>query len=143
MKVSQTQTNFKILILLIAFTFSACSKKNDPTINGKKYADARGTYVTVSNADWYLTTQGSGGTVNLKVSGATNADKITITTYGDGLNSDINMSMGSNGQFTQDIPVSFSATSRSTSTFQQSTTLKAYRGTDILVVTLNSGNLSY
>jgi hypothetical protein len=137
------QSYFKILILLIAFTFSACSKKDAPAISGTKYTDARGTYVTVSNADWYLTTQGSGGMVNLKVSGATNADKITVTTYGDGLYSDINMSVGSNGQFTQDVTISFSATSRSTSTFQQSTTLKAYRGTDTLVVTLKSGNLSY
>jgi hypothetical protein len=138
------QTFLRLSIVIIALFLNSC-KKNTDAINpgSQRYSDANGTYLTTNTVTWYLTTEGSGGTVHVKLSGVTNADKITITTHGDGLNSDIPIALTSNGQFTEDIAVSFSAASRSIAPFQESTVLKAYKGSDVLSVTLNSGNLQY
>jgi hypothetical protein len=138
------QTSFILSAVVIALFFTSCKKSNEGVSPGsQKHSDAKGTYITTDAVKWYLTREGSGGTVHIKLSGATNADKITITTNGDGLNSDIPISITSNGQFAEDIPVSFSAGSRATAPFQESTVLTAYKGSDTLVVTLNSGSLQY
>jgi len=134
-----------ILPAVVATLFLNSCKKEVPAVNpgAQKYSDVRGTYITTNAVTWYLTTEGSGGTVHVKLAGVTNAEKITVTTYGDGLNSEIPMTMSGDGSFTEDIPVSFSATSRATGPFQESTVLKAYKGSDVFSVTLNSGNLQY
>jgi len=131
---------FIITGLLLAF--AGCKKSNDLSANGQIYTDAKGTKVIVNTANWYLTRQGNGGTVNLKLSGTTNADRITITTYGDGLASDYGVKI-TGGQFNADAGISFSVTAVPAGTFQSSTTLKAFRGTDTLVTKLNSGDLHY
>lgn len=130
------------LILLISLFFAAC-KKNDPVITGKKYNDAKGTYIAIDSTRWYLTTLGNGGEVHVKISGSTNADKLVITTYGDGVNMDNNITIGSNRQFIEDTGMSFSVTARQTDTFQENARLTAYKGTDTLKITLASGNLHY
>ena len=136
----ELKTNFKLTILLAVLLFTAC-KKND-AVAAKTYSDASGTYVVLSTPDWYLTRQGNGCTVNLKLAGGTNADRVTITTAGDGLQEDYNIGM-QNSQFNEAVGISFSATAVPSGTFQESTTLKAYKGNDILVVTLASGDLHY
>jgi hypothetical protein len=138
------QTSFIVSAVVIALFFTSCKKSNEGVSPGsQKYSDAKGTDITTDAVKWYLTTEGNGGTVHIKFSGTTNADKITITTNGDGLSSDIPITITSSGQFTEDIPVSFSAAARATAPFQESTVLKAYKERDILSVTLNSGNLQY
>lgn len=136
-------TSPKILILLIAILFAACTKNNDPAPAGKIYNDAKGTYVAVSNASWYLTTQGNGGEVHLKVAGTTNADKLLITAYGDGVQTGVNIAIGANHQFTEDVVMSFSATSRQTGAFRENAILTAYKESDTLKATLASGDLHY
>jgi len=138
------QTGFILPAVIIVLFISSCKKGSEGVAPGsQKYSDAKGTYVTTNSLSWYLTKEGNGGTVHVKFTGVTNADRITITTYGDGLDSEIPITLIGNSQFNEDIPVSFSAASRSTSAFQESTVLKAYKGSDVLSVTLNSGNLQY
>jgi len=138
------QTGFLLSFIIIALFFTSCKKSGESVAPGsQKYSDAKGTYLTTNSVSWYLTKEGSGGTVHVKFAGITNADRITITTYGDGLDSEIPVTLTGSGQFTEDLPVSFSATSRATSAFQESVVLKVYKGSDILSVTLNSGNLQY
>jgi hypothetical protein len=131
-------------ILLISLFFAACKKDNN-SVNNKtpaKYTDANGTFVVLSTADWFTTLQGSSGTVNLNISGNTNADKITVTTYGDGLISEY--PVGTTNQYFNNANIGISFTQSADKTlFQQSTTLQAIKGTDTLKVTLASGNLQY
>ncbi|MFI5139672.1 MAG: hypothetical protein ACHQIM_17760 [Sphingobacteriales bacterium] len=131
-------------ILLISLFFAAC-KKDNSNVNDKapaKYTDANGTFVVLKTTDWFTTVQGSSGTVNLNISGNTNADKITITTYGDGLISDYPINTTNESFNNANIGISFTQSAGKT-LFQQSTTLKAIKGTDTLKVTLASGNLQY
>jgi hypothetical protein len=131
-----------LVVLLFGVSFSAC-KKSDPVVAGKKYSDAKGTYIAIDSARWYLIKEGSGGEVHFKASGTTNANKLTITTSGDGLLTDINIPVGTDQRFSQDVVMSFSVTARQTDNFQESAVLTAYKGSDTLKVVLPSGNLHY
>ena len=124
----------RIIILFVIIAFASCSKKEDnipATLN-------------ITNSQWYLTrTNYGGGMVNLKIEGSTNGDKVTIRTHGDGVNSDLNVELDSEKNFYKDVVISFTATSVPTTEFEVSTKVMAYKGTDTLVVTLNSGILKY
>ena len=131
-----------LVVLLFGVSFAAC-KKNDPVVAGKKYSDAKGTYIAIDSARWYLTKEGSGGEVHFKAFGTTNADKLVITTSGDGLQTDINIPIGTGQYFGQDVVMSFSVTARQTDNFQENAVLTAYKGSDTLKAVLPSGNLHY
>jgi hypothetical protein len=81
--------------------------------------------------------------VNLKIAGSTNSDKVTVRTYGDGVVSDENVELDSKKNFNEDIVISFTATSVPSGEFEVNTKVMAYKGTDTLVVPLNSGKLKY
>ena len=74
----------KIIFLFIIIGFTSCSKREEATIN-------------ITNSQWYLTrnTAIPAGTVNLKVAGSTNGDKVTVRTYGDGVIFDENVELDS------------------------------------------------
>jgi len=118
--------------MIIAFT--SCSKKEDNTP----------ATLNINYFQWYLTrTNYGGGMVNLKIEGSTNGDKVTIRTHGDGVNSDVNVELDSRKNFNDDIIISFTVTSVPSTEFEVSTKVMAYKGTDTLGVTLNSGKLKY
>jgi hypothetical protein len=124
----------KIIFLLLIIGFSSCSRKDDN----------RDTTLDITNSQWYLTrTNYGGGLVNLKIAGSTNGDKVTVRTYGDGELSDENVELDSKGDFNKNIVISFTATSVPSGEFEVSTKVMAYKGTDTLVVPLNSGRLKY
>jgi hypothetical protein len=124
----------KIIFLLVIIVFASCSKKEDNS----------DIILSITNSQWYLTrTNYSGGVVNLKIEGSTNSDKVTIRTYGDGVVSDENVELDSKKNFNKDIVISFTATSVPSGEFEVSTKVMAYKGTDTLVVPLNSGKLKY
>ncbi len=127
-----------LAILLLLFLVAAC-KKDDT--DGQRVTD-KGVYVMLDNSKWYLTRQGNGGSVSVKLNGTTNADKVTIVTVGDGLAGEYNLPLSS-GKFNGDVGISFTATSVPAGVFHESTVLKAYKGTDTLKLTLNSGDLQY
>ena len=122
----------KIIFLLIIIGFTSCSKREDATLN-------------ITNSQWYLTrnTTIPAGSVNLKVAGSTNGDKVTIRTYGDGVVSDENVELDSKKNFNADIIICFFATSVPSGEFEIGTKIMAYKGSDTLVVPLNSGILKY
>ena len=124
----------KIIFLLAIIAFTSCSKKEDNTP----------ATLNINYSQWYLTrTNYGGGMVNLKIEGSTNGDKVTISTHGDGVNSDVNIELDSRKNFNDDIIISFTATSVPSTEFEVSTKVMAYKGTDTLRVTLNSGKLKY
>src|SRR5665213_962149 len=131
-----------LLVLLFGLSFAAC-KKSDMVVTGKKYSDARGTYIAIDSSRWYLIKLGSGGEVHFKASGTTNADKLVITTSGDGLMTDVNIPVGTDQRFSKDAVMTFSVTARQTDNFQENSVLTAYKGNDTLKVVLPSGNLHY
>jgi hypothetical protein len=139
MQCKLTLINFSVMALL---ALTSCKKDDhlDPGTN--KHSDAKGTYLNESTT-WYLTREGSGGTVHVKFSGKTNADSVKIVTAGDGLASEVKITLSSMKTFSEDVPVSFSHGAVQTGTFTSSATLKAYKEGDILIVTLKSGSLSY
>jgi hypothetical protein len=124
----------KIIFLLLFIGFASCNKNNDNPH----------TTLNITTSQWYLTrTNYGGGFVNLKIAGSTNGDKVTVRTYGDGLISDENVELDSKKNFNKDITISFTATSVPSGEFEVSTKVVANKGTDTLVVPLNSGKLKY
>jgi hypothetical protein len=124
----------KIIFLFVIIAFAFCSKKED-----NSPATLR-----ITNTQWYLTrTNYGGGMVNLKIEGSTNGEKVTIRTHGDGVNSDENVELDPRKNFNKDVVISFTATSVPSTEFEVSTKVMAYKGTDTLVVPLNSGKLKY
>jgi hypothetical protein len=120
-----------IIFLLVIIGFASCLKRDDATLS-------------ISNSQWYLTRNIlGGGEVNLKISGSTNGDKVTVRTYGDGVIFDENVELDSKKNFNNDIGISFTATSVPSGEFEMSTKVMAYKGSDTLVVYLKSGKLEY
>jgi len=79
-------------------------------------------------------------------SSSTNADKVTVRTYGDGVITDQNIVLDSKKSFNRDtVTVSFTHFSGvpPSGEFERNTIVKAIKGTDTLIVILNSGKLKY
>lgn len=135
-------TLFTLAIAAMMAVTASCKKDDNAPAGTTKHTDGAGTYLNEKNT-FYLTREGSGGTIHVKFSGNTNADSIKYQTAGDGLISDIKVQLGSDKTFNEDTAISFTATSVPSGTFTAALTLKAYKGKDVLTVTLQSGNLSY
>jgi hypothetical protein len=139
---------FKTILLLalcFATLFSACTKTAGTSPTVEKYTSNKGTTINLSTSQWYVTrfTTGGGGTVNLKLEGTTNADRIILKTHGDGLISDYELPLTTGKKFSADAGISFTATSVPAGNFTASTQLIAYKGSDVFVVDLVSGELHY
>jgi hypothetical protein len=132
---------FTSLLLVVI----ACSKSTDTP---KVYTNAKGTSITFTTDAWSAAKTSAGiGTVNLKIAGSTNGERVTITTYGDlssGLISDDIVKLDSKSNFDESVLISSKSTDVSTTiAFKASTDIKVYRGSDVFIVTLSSGNLTY
>lgn len=132
--------NYLLVTCLLALI--SCSKNNDIAPAGS-YTDSKGTWIDVESTQWYLTRLGNGGEIHVKLNGTTNADRIAIRTSGDGLLTDNLLTIAREKNFSTDVVNSFSVTAVPAGSFVSSTKLVAYRGSDTLVVTLNSGSLKY
>jgi len=134
-----------VYFVLLIFVFASCSKKEvNSDIIQSTTKDTSKITLNITDTLWYLTRNGiGGGNVNLKIAGSTNGDKVTIRTYGDGRRSDLNVELDSKKKFNKDIVISFTATSVPSGEFEVGTKVMAYKGTDTLVVPLNSGKLKY
>ena len=80
------------------------------------------------------------------MTGSTNADKVTVRNYGDGLISDQNIALDSHKGFSNDtVVITFSHFSgvAPSEEFERSTIIRAYKGSDTLTVKMNSGKLRY
>ena len=120
-----------LYLILMLFVFTSCVKNEDPI-------------VTITSSEWYLERiYDNGGSVHLKIMGASNADKVTIKTFGDGDISDRTLELNSKKQFDEDIIISFSITAVPSYEFVINTELKAYKNNSMLQVPLTSGKLKY
>jgi hypothetical protein len=119
-----------IYLILIFFALTSCTKNDDPTIE-------------LTREEWYTVRMNNGGSVRLIIEGTTNADKVTVTTYGDGLISDHEIDIKLN-HFKADVGISFIVTSMPlTGEFVSSTELKIYKETKMITLALTSDTLKY
>lgn len=138
------------LLMILSVLLASCIKDGNKG-PGAAYVDLNGTSLILLNAQWISSTKSyseGGGFwfLSLVLSGSTNADKVTVETYGDGVIGEQNISLDSQKYFSNDtIGISFShySTTPPSGEFSMSTTIKACKGLDTLKVTLNSGNLKY
>ncbi|TFF33816.1 hypothetical protein [Mucilaginibacter psychrotolerans] len=137
--------NTFMLALSVVALLSACTKTEGTGPTVAKYTSPKGTTINLTTSNWYVTrfTTGGGGAVNLKLEGTTNADKIILKTHGDGLISDNELPLTTGKKFSTDAGISFTATSVPAGNFTASTQLIAYKGSDVFVVDLVSGELHY
>lgn len=120
--------------LLLVGVSLACSKE----------ADQNKPAITITNSQWYLDEfLYGGGTVNLKISGSTDGEKLTVRTFGDGVVSDENVELDAHKNFNKDIVIRFFITTVPGGEFEVATKVMAFRGADTTVITLNSGKLKY
>ena len=129
-----------ILFLFIGFAFASCKKAEDNSPPN----------ISVTSSNWFTTTSGNltdglFGNVFLSISGTTNADILTIESYGDGDINETPLLLDSNNNFNDTIGISFTffGSTVPTGEFESSTKIKAIKGNDTLVVTLNSGKLKF
>ena len=129
-----------ILFLSVVLTIASCEKAEDNSPPN----------LSVTSSDWFTTTTGNltdgfFGNVYLSISGATNADNVTIETYGDGEISEHSLLLDSNNNFNDTICISFIHFSHTipTGEMESNTKIKAIKSNDTLVVTLNSSKITF
>jgi hypothetical protein len=141
----------RTIILFMSFTlvFASCKKDDNPD-SSKVNNDLTKPSISLTYTKWFTTTfvypNNSFGCVFLSIAGSTNADKVTIETYGDGVIGDLDLILDSHKNFKNDsIGISFMHYSGTlpTDEFESSTIIKAIKGSETLVVKLNSGKLKY
>ena len=120
-----------IYLILLIVAITSCTKNDDPTIK-------------LTREDWYTVKLNKGGSVRLNLEGTTNADKITVTTFGDGLISDQELDINMFNHFKADVGISFIVTSKPlTGKFVSHTELKIYKNTNMTTLALTSDSLTY
>jgi len=145
---------FLIPYICILMAFVSCTTKDEVSTDFTRnandstcvYTTAKGTTLRITNSVWFTTTTNSNsfGQVNLALTGTTNADKISIMTYGDGVSGERGIQLDTSKSFTNDTTViSFTHFSGNipVTGFETSTILKAYKGLDTLKIKVNSGKL--
>jgi hypothetical protein len=133
-----------LLLCCLILLLLSCSKTNNNP-QTKNYSNAKGTYINITNTQWYTTTDGNFVTLKLKLSGNANGDRITILTVGDGLDTDNDVPLKANKTFNYDTGIAFFYNNgpRHGTYSSASTWVTIYRCNDTLKVNLNGGNVNY
>lgn len=101
--------------------------------------------LTIDSAVWSAQLVAFGGDIHLALKGSTNGDTVTVIIHGDGINSEVPLTLDSQGNFNQDVIIAFqhfnSPLSVSAGTY--STTVTASIGSTKTATTLVSGDLIY
>jgi len=121
-----------LILLLPVFLLSGCLN-NQPILS-------------LSYVEWYTTTEEIGnltfGYVYLNLSGFTTGDKVTVTTYGDGIIDELELNLDQDNKFSQDIVIKFTHEADNTPR-KYSTVLTAYKGSNTTKISLESEELTY
>ena len=142
MKSKSTKSIRFAILLLVSFSSWRC--KNNDLIdscnsNYQQTYNYKGITLTLSEEEWYLTRFGKNGLkVNLKISGYTNGNSISIESYGDGLNGNMGIELSPEKTFETDIEISFTAASVPKGDFTKETIMYVYKNKDTLKVNLLS-----
>lgn len=123
--------NALIALVLLGLAYATgCS--DQPTIN-------------VTTQEWKTRTEIIGqltfGYTELTLSGTTNADKLSVDTFGDGVKSEYAIA-SANGHFNDKVVIEFTHAADST-VFTASTALHAYKNNQVIDIPINSPNLKY
>ncbi len=145
------KTSFLLFWFILVFT--SCSKKDDNVVSNdltrcsndsiRNYVNSKGIMLQIKKSIWYTEKINGFGNVNLEIIGSTNAERLTVQTFGDGLISDVNVVLDSKNNFSSEkIGISFTHDS-TVDYITQGTIIKAYKGSDTLYVTIQSGRMKY
>jgi len=135
-----------ILYLTIFIAASTGCKESNYAVNENKCPQE--IILRIDSSFWFTSIHQAPkmkfGHVHLVISGKTNAERVTVLTYGDGLRAEFELKL-TNGMFNDTIAISFSPgiPSDNTLPFYSRTHLKAYSGSSVFDTTLHSGPLRY
>lgn len=143
------------LFFCLVLIFASCAKKENKENNAtshqfsksindstRNYTSSKDITLSINKSTWYTEKINGFGNIYLELSGTTNADKLLMETYGDGLIGYANLDLNANNFNSGKIQISF--THAPTNDFiSESTIIKAYKGMDSLIVTIASGQLKY
>jgi len=133
--------------IIFVILISGCKALNCPE---KRKSNSKKIELNIYNSSWFTRTEKSPefafADVNLVISGKTNAERLTVRTFGDGKGGDMEIKLDSNGIFNDTIRICFChdiSSSELSKVFYSETNLKAYLDSDKIDTTLNSGPLHY
>ena len=137
-----------VLFLGILVLFASCKKESKDNTN-KIEKDSAGIILSITNYQWYSDTE-KGPNIGawrlfLVISGNTNADKVTVETYGDGLTGEFELPLDENKNFYKDtVGIAFFMYSTPpTGQFEKSTIVTAVSGNNTLKIPIKSGLMNY
>lgn len=136
-----------LCLIILVIILSGCRTSKSSEKNRK---DKEKIVLDISECTWVTlltkSPQAMVGYVNLVVHGKTNAARLTVRTYGDGLWGDQELKIEPDGKFNDTIGISFTYFSSPpvfTVPINSRTVLKAYLGTATMDTTVTSGPLYY
>jgi hypothetical protein len=139
-----------ILFLAILFLgiLTSCTESKSVTNENQHQPSVK---LKITNSTWVASVSKSNrtmvGHVNLVIKGKTNAEKLTVLTYGDGVRGEMPVKLGIDGKFNDTIGISFvyfgTTQPDYSRIFYSKTIVKAYLNSDEIDTTLNSGPLQY
>jgi len=95
--------------------------------------------LNITTAQWLLEHgPGEWDSIELRITGDTNGDRVTIMTYGDGVRNELELTLDANKQFNQVVTIQFSYAGYYPPV-QTETTVTAYHGSEFKSVKLYSG----
>jgi len=124
----------KMLFIGLAVVLAACSKEDKAILD-------------ITGSKWFTTTSNGFGNIYLVISGSTNADKVLVEGYGDGIITQKSLVLDSKNNFSNDTcQISFchfGSANIPTEVFTSTTKVRAIKGDDTSLVVLKSGDLKY
>jgi len=127
MKASMACLGFIIVLM-------SCAKKSETTK----------VFLNLTKENWITSKNGEFRNTKVILSGTTNADKLTVETYGDGVLDQHPIVLDSKKSFSNDtVAISFQylGTNPYDSTITVSTKVRAYKGSDTLVIDINNKDI--
>ena len=121
-----------LIVLLPIFLLSGCLNN--------------GPILLISSSDWYTAIEEIDGLtfgyVRLDLSGSTTGDKVTLTTYGDGIIEEYELGLDQDKAFSQDILIKFTHEADDIAR-SYNTVVTAYSGNATTKISLESEELNY
>lgn len=117
------------LILLLILNIASCFQDINLTLD-------------ITKAEWSAVLDNGFGEIHLKIAGKTSGDNVTIETHGDGLISEYELELDDDGNFDEDVIISFTSAPDDTAR-KYNTVVKAYKYSAVNKVSLESPELNF
>lgn len=122
-----------LALLVVVMNFTGC--------NSDKKAK-----ISIEKAEWSTEKESVGelmfGKVKLHISGSTNCERVTVMTYGDGIPSEVELTVKS-GKFEGSEIIEFTSSAVTGAAVEAGTIVKGYNGDDEKEIEIESENLTY